>query len=510
MNEQQIPQMYNRYPPQAAELEQAVLSAMMMESEYMYIGTDKLAIKDFYVPAHAHIFEAILDLAEQKIRPDRLSVEQWIRDNGLADKVSRAVYSDIDMAFSANVEYNIQILKEKSMLRQIIVRNAKSTKLAYEHSADPYDILDLQAEDTRNIEKEGTIKVPKSSSMAMSEVLKQTVEELNVRDGMVGIPAYLPIDTLTAGFPSKELIYIAARPSMGKTGYMLTVVRNQLLKSYDKPLVIFSYEMDEYILLLRLACMIAKVNMNFARRGKLNDAEKERLVEAAHYIGIEAVWNHKKKKLEVSSVNDSIIFIVDDNETDAEAMQTKIRSIEREHGQIGMILVDYLQLMPVKNAKNKNIHTREQEVAHCSRRMKAQAKEFDCPYIVLSQLSRSVENRKGDNRPILSDLRESGSIEQDATMVMFLYRPEYYDILRTEEGVSTKGLCEVILRKNRNGPVGTTNHHFQKEYALFEEWDQDDALRDDLTSDPRVRQQWVAGRDDPGETPGDIDDDMPF
>lgn len=510
-----------RVPPQAVEVEESILGSMLLEKEAAEIVSERLTPGDFYKPGNRSIFEAIILLKKENKPIDLLSVENKLRDQELLDRVGGSIYlSDLTRSVSsaANVEYHAQIVKEKALLRSQIETASDVIKKAYDPGADPYDIQDLRNTHIIDFEKGSHFSVPESATKSAGVVLLETIMETNVKDGMVGIPAYLPIDRLTAGFPNKELIYIAARPSMGKTAYMLTIIKNLIENDFSEPIVIFSYEMDTDILILRLLCMMARVNMQFARRGKLEPSEKGKLVKAAKYLGIDASFDEKTNKLDIHSYEQSMLFIEDDNNIDPDQMKAKLRRIKKDHG-LGIVFIDYLQLVPVNNSKQKNIGTREQEVAHISRSMKAQAKEFDVPYIVLSQLSRAVENRKGDPRPQLSDLRESGSIEQDATMVMFLYRPEYYDKKRTDEGLSTLGLAEIILKKNRNGPLGTEKHTFIKEYALFEEWDEENAQMRSGSQAPQ--QAWMLGRDDPGATnenltdglsqvPEDLDDDMPF
>lgn len=504
----------NRVPPQAIEVEESVLGAMLMDNEALVMALDRLEPRDFYKPENRLVFKALECLHEDGGDTDILSVEQWLRSKELLVEVGGSGYiSGLTRSVSsaANIDYHAQIISEKATLRDVILGGSELVKDAYSPDADPYDVLDKMKEIQQEIEKRSYLEIPQSSSKKAAEVLQDTIEERNVKDGMVGVPAYLPIDLLTAGFPKKELCYIAARPSMGKTGYMLTIVKNLLENGFSEPILIFSYEMDAGILILRLLCMMAKVNMHFARRGKLDAEEKGRLIKAAKRFGIDASWDQDTNKITIHSIENSMLFIEDDNEIDVDRMGAKTRRIKAEHG-LGIVMVDYLQLVPVRNPRQKNLGTREQEVAYISKSLKKYAKAFDVPIIPLSQLSRKVEDRPGDNRPNLGDLRESGSIEQDATMVMFLYRPEYYDIKRTEEGVSTKGLCEVILKKNRNGPVGTRKHEFIKDYALFREWDEEKAALRDGSGDPQ-QAMWMQGRDDPGENPTeeiDLEEDAPF
>lgn len=503
-----------RVPPQAVEVEENVLGAMMIEEEAKVLALDRLKAADFYKPAHKHIFNAIKRLHEKDQQADLLSVEQQLRrkellavcgGSGYLSELTRSVSS------AANIDYHAQIIVEKATKRNIILGCTDVIKSAYSSDSDPFNVLDKMQDVRKKIEEQSFLEIPKSSSEAAADTLKTTVEELNVKNGLVGLPTFLPIDTLTAGFPPKEVIFIAARPSMGKTAYMLTIIKNLIEHDWPEPLLIFSYEMSKEILILRLLCMMAKVNMHHARRGKLKDPEKVALVQAAEKMGIKARWNTSKQKLEIESIEDSILFIVDDNKTDPGKIEATARRIKQEHG-LGGIFVDYLQLVPVYNTRQKNLNTREQEVAHISGSMKDMAKALNVPVIPLSQLSRKVENRPGDNRPELSDMRYSGSIEQDATMVMFLYRPMYYDIKRTEEGVSTKGLTEVLLKKNRNGPTGMEKHYFIKQFATFKEWDEEAAAMREGSGPPQGQPDWMLGKDDPQDRgmPDDVDDELPF
>lgn len=491
---------YGRIPPQAVEIEEGVLGLMLLERDALEEGIDRLAVNDFYKPAHRHVFSSVKRLVEKGVDPDLMSVEQELRDKQLLDVIGGGGYL-MKLTGQASglgsLDYHIQVLNEKSTLRQTILECTDIIKECYNGGADPYEILDRWEQSHEQIEDRSFLEIPKSVTEIGSVVLRDTLEERNVSEGMVGVPAYLPVDRLTAGFPSKRLTYIAARPSMGKTGYMLTIVKNLLEKGFNKPILIFSYEMDTEILLLRLLCMMAEVNMQFARRGKLNDQEKIKLANAASRIGIQAKWDPNKREMHIKSMEDSLLFIEDDNMTDVDRLEAKARRIKKEHG-LGIVFVDYLQLVTVTGTRQKNIGTREQEVAYISRSLVKVAKKLDVPFVPLSQLSRAVETRSGSNRPQLSDLRESGAIEQDAEIILFLYRPEQYDIKRTDEGISTKGLCEVIVGKNRNGPTGTIKHEFIAEYATFRQWDEmDAALRDG--SGPPEEQTWVLGKDDPGE-----------
>ncbi|MFW6347395.1 MAG: replicative DNA helicase, partial [Cyclonatronaceae bacterium] len=309
-------------------------------------------------------------------------------------------------------------------------------------------------------------------SNAISDILKKTLQHLEdirgQKGGITGVPSGTDVDRLTAGWQKGDLIIIAARPSMGKTAFVLTVARNaSLFPDPEKrvSVALFSLEMSDQQLIQRLLTMEARVDAQAARTGRLKDDEFKRLIEAA------------------SRLFKSKIFIDDTPAISVMEMRSKCRRLKSEHD-INLIIVDYLQLM--RGNTNDRTANREQEIATISRGLKSLAKELDVPVIALAQLSRAVEQRGGNKRPQLSDLRESGSIEQDADVVCFLYRPEYYGITTDDEGQSTVGIGEVIIGKQRNGPVGDIKLQFVKEYARFENLTSydDGGFDDGLSIDP--------------------------
>ncbi|HBX66793.1 MAG TPA: replicative DNA helicase, partial [Balneolaceae bacterium] len=276
------------------------------------------------------------------------------------------------------------------------------------------------------------------------------LEDLRGKDyGITGVPSGLSVDDMTAGWQKGDLVIIAARPSMGKTAFVLTAARNAAMhpdENLRTPIALFSLEMSNQSLVQRLLTMEARVRADEARKGTLKDDDFRKLIDAA------------------SRLFSAEIYIDDTPGISLMELRTKCRRLKSEKN-IGLIVIDYLQLM---QSSAKDIGSREQEIASISRGLKGLAKELDVPVIALSQLSRAVEQRGGDKRPQLSDLRESGSIEQDADIVMFLYRPEYYGITTTAEGQSTAGIAEIIIGKQRNGPVGSKMMYFVKDYARFE------------------------------------------
>ncbi len=441
-----------RIPPQAVEIEEAILGSMLIEEQAASTALEILQINDFYKPAHRHIFEVISKLYERNNPLDLLTVESELRDRELLETIGGSAYlSDLTRAVSsaANIEYHCQIVAEKALKRNLILSCSEIIQEAYDASSDSFEVLD-QAEqriyDITNARAQG-------GSRSLGEILKHTLsylEEIRGKKmGITGVPTGLDIDNLTAGWQRGDLIIVAARPSMGKTAFTLTVARNAALNPDPEkkaPVALFSLEMSDQSLVQRLLTMEARVDAQKARTGKLEDSEFKNLIEGA------------------GRLHTAPIFIDDTPSISIMEMRSKCRRLKNEHG-IGLIIVDYLQLMTGMQNDRQN---REQEIAGISRGLKALAKELDCPVIALSQLSRAVEQRGGDKRPQLSDLRESGSIEQDADVVCFLYRPEYYKITTDEQGNSTEGVAELIVGKQRNGPIGTVSLHFVKNYARFE------------------------------------------
>lgn len=447
-----------RVPPQAMEVEEAVLGAMLIEHEAATIALQMLRPEDFYKPANRHIFETVYELYERDNPLDLLTVENELRDKQLLDQVGGTSYlSDLTRSVSsaANIDYHSQIIAEKAVKRNLILNCSQIIKNAYDTTSDAYDLLD-EAEQ-RIFELSNTKS--RANAQAIGDVLKGTLQHLEEMrgkpSGITGVPSGLDIDRITSGFQPADLVIVAARPSMGKTAFILTAARNAALHPDDNlqtNVAIFSLEMSSQSLVQRLLTMEGRINAQSARSGRLRDEEFKRLIDAAGRLFT------------------ARIFIDDTPSISVMELRTKCRRLKSEHD-IGMIVVDYLQLMTASVRENSN---REQEIATISRGLKALAKELKVPVIALSQLSRAVEQRGGDKRPQLSDLRESGSIEQDADVVMFLYRPEYYGIKTTPEGHSTKGLAEVIVGKQRNGPTGAKRLFFVEDYARFENFTRSD------------------------------------
>ena len=441
-----------RIPPQAVEVEEAVLGAMLIEREAATIALQLLQPDDFYKPAHKHIFETLFDLYERGNPLDILTVESELRDKNLLDTVGGGGYlADLTRSVSsaANIDYHSQIISEKAVKRNLILHCNEIIKTAYDTTSDAKEVLDNAEQRIFDIANTKS----RSSATAISDILKDTLgylEDLRGKpQGITGVPSGLDVDNFTSGWQNGDLVIIAARPSMGKTAFVLTAARNAALhpdEDLQPGVAMFRLEMSAQQLVQRFLTMEARVDAQKARTGKVKDEDFKELIDAA------------------GRLFSADIFIDDTPSLSIMELRTKCRRLKSEHD-IGLVVVDYLQLM---TASSRDIGNREQEIATISRGLKSLAKELNVPVIALSQLSRQVEQRGGDKRPQLSDLRESGSIEQDADVVCFLYRPEYYGITTTPEGESTHGLAELIIGKQRNGPIGSTRMFFVKEYARFE------------------------------------------
>ena len=441
-----------RMPPQAVAVEQSVLGAMMLERDAIPKTIEILPRGSFYSERHNLIYDAVLSLFERANPVDMITLGDELKRRGKLDEIGGAYYlTELTtmVATAANVEYHARILAEKSLLRNLIETMTTMVGKAYDPSADAFELLDEAESDIFKISESQL----RRSATSMNDVLKETLtrlESIHGREGgITGVPSgFARVDQMTGGWQPSDLIIIAARPSMGKTAFSLSMARNAALH-HEKPtgVAIFSLEMSSGQLAQRLLTSEAKVDAQAARTGRLSDEDWPRLARAA------------------GKLSAAPIFIDDTPGLTILELRAKSRRLKAEHD-IGLIIVDYLQLMHGSGmGKNSN---REQEIAHISRSLKGLAKELNVPVIALSQLSRAVETRGGDHRPQLSDLRESGSIEQDADVVAFIYRAEVYKIGVDVNGNSTEGLAELIIGKQRNGPIGDVSLAWVNKYARFE------------------------------------------
>lgn len=440
-----------RIPPQALEVERAIIGAMMLESDAIAPAIELVGPKAFYDPKHRKVFEAMISLFERGHPVDVLTVSDELKRQGALDSVGGSYFLSkltSEISTAANIEHHARIIVEKSLLRELISTMTSLVGVAFDPSSDAFEVLDKAEREIFDISDSQL----RRSSRSMSEVLKETLHRLEAihgrEGGITGIASgFHRLDQLTSGFQPSDLIVVAARPSMGKTAFVLRLARNTALDPKNKSgVLIFSLEMSASQLAQRLLTAEARIDAQAARTGRLHDNDWPDLARAA------------------GRLSQAPIFIDDSAALGVLEVRAKARRLKSEHD-IGLVIVDYLQLMHGAGDKRQN---REQEIAQISRSLKALAKELDIPVIAVSQLSRAVETRGGDRRPMLSDLRESGSIEQDADIVMFIYRAERYGILVDDNGNSTEGLSEVIIGKQRNGPIGTVKLAWLDQYATFE------------------------------------------
>ena len=441
-----------RVPPQATGVEKTVLGAMLIEREAIPRAVEILQPGSFYSDRHNAIYECILSLFERGNPVDLITVGDELKRREKLESVGGSYYlseltASVDTA--ANVEYHARIVAEKALLRGLIETMTTVVGQAYDPSADAFELLDHAESEIFRISDSQLRK----AATSMHDVLKETLsrlESIHGREGgITGVPSgFTRLDQMTGGWQRSDLIIIAARPSMGKTAFSLAMARNAALHpEHPTGVAIFSLEMSSSQLAQRLLTSEARVDAQAARTGRLGDDDWPRLARAA------------------GKLSEAPIFIDDTPGLTVLELRAKCRRLKAEHD-IGLIIVDYLQLMHGTGmGKNSN---REQEIAHISRSLKGLAKEINVPVLALSQLSRAVETRGGDKRPQLSDLRESGSIEQDADVVAFIYRAERYGITVDGNGNSTEGLAEIIIGKQRNGPIGDVSLAFVHQHARFE------------------------------------------
>ncbi|OGU31523.1 MAG: replicative DNA helicase [Ignavibacteria bacterium GWA2_35_9] len=434
-------------PPAAPEVEAAVLGAMLIEKEAVAKAVEFLTSSVFYIKAHQLIFSAMVALFEAGEPVDTLTVYEELQKREQLDETGGAVYlSKISQNISsaANIEYHAKIILEKEILRNLITSSHEIARAAYQATEDAFDLLD---EAERKI-FEITESHLKRSFTGMDKAVREALEYIEAIHSKSNIKFSVPtgfyeLDDMLGGFQKSDFIIIAARPSMGKTAFALSLARNAAI-DHKIPVGIFSLEMSTMQLIIRLLCAEGRLNAHLVRTGKLPSEDGMKLSKNAHKL-IEAP-----------------IYIDDTPAQTVLEIRAKARRLKVEKN-IGMIIIDYVQLMqgPAK------AESREREISHISRSLKSLAKELNIPVVALAQMNRAVEART-DKRPQLSDLRESGSLEQDADVVTFLYRPEYYGIKTDHEGNSLEGVTEIIIGKQRNGPTGEVRLAFIKEYARFE------------------------------------------
>jgi replicative DNA helicase len=439
--------------PQAIELEEAVLGAMLLEKDALSSVIDVLSAESFYKEQNGIIFKAIYTLFNRSEPVDILTVTQELKRTGELEVVGGSFYvSSLTnrIASSANIEYHARIVAQKYLQRELIRISTETIKSAYEDGTDVFELLDATTQHIFEVLDSNVRK----QHVGMTSLIAKAIEEIELAaqqtDGLSGVPSgFTALDRITGGWQKSDLLILAARPGMGKTAFVVTMAKNAAVE-FNKPVAIFSLEMSSLQLVKRLISSETEIDQGKILKGNLDNHEFVQL-------------NERIKKLSVAP-----LYIDDTPALSIFELRAKARRL-KEQQKVELIIIDYLQLMSGGPDSKGN---REQEISTISRGLKSLSKELEIPIIALSQLSRQVENRPGGSkRPQLSDLRESGAIEQDADMVMFIYRPEYYGLTEDENGQSLIGRAEIIIAKNRHGEIVDVPLRFIGQYAKFTDLD---------------------------------------
>lgn len=435
----------NRVPPNNLEAEQAVIGAIFLDPDSFSTAAERLVPTDFYRTNHQVIFEAMVQLFERGEPIDLVTVTTLLADNNKLDVAGGVTYLT-DLASSvptaANIDYYSKIVEEKSLLRRLIQTATNIVTQTYSREDEVEEVLDEAERSILEVASRKNVNAFKPIKDVLIDVYDNIEKLHHAKDDVTGIPTgYRDLDRMTSGFQKNDLIIIAARPSMGKTAFALNIAQNVAINTGEN-VAIFSLEMGAEQLVQRMLCAEGNIDSQRLRTGKLEQEDWSKLTMA------------------MGSLSHAGIYIDDSPGIRVTDIRSKCRRLKQEHG-LGMIFIDYLQLIQGSERSREN---RQQEVSEISRSLKALARELEVPLIALSQLSRGVESRQ-DKRPMMSDLRESGSIEQDADIVGFLYREDYYEKESENQNI------EIIIAKQRNGPTGTVELAFVKEYNKFVDLD---------------------------------------
>ncbi|QCX00566.1 replicative DNA helicase [Aggregatimonas sangjinii] len=447
-----------KIPPQAVDLEEVVLGAMMIDKKGVDEVIDILHPEVFYKDAHRHIYEAIFKLFETSEPVDLLTVSSQLKKDGNLEVIGGDFYLiklTQKVASSAHIEFHARIILQKYIQRSLIKISNEIIEEAYDEGTDVFDLLDAAESKLYDV-TQGNLKRSAETAQNLVIQAKKRIEEIANKEGLSGIPSgFDKVDKLTSGWQPSDLIIVAARPGMGKTALTLSMAKNMAV-NHGIPVAFFSCEMSSVQLITRLISSETGLSSEKLRTGKLEKHEWEQL-------------NVKVKALETAP-----LFIDDTPSLSIFDLRAKARRLASQHG-IKLVIIDYLQLMTAGGTQKGG--NREQEISTISRNLKALAKELNVPVIALSQLSRAVETRGGSKRPLLSDLRESGAIEQDADIVSFIYRPEYYKIDEwdDEERTPTQGQAEFIVAKHRNGGLENIRLKFIGNLGKFDNLDDFDS-----------------------------------
>ncbi|GAB1453912.1 replicative DNA helicase [Draconibacterium sp.] len=446
-NIEQINAQYGKLPPQAIEVEEAVLGALMLERDAYVTVADFIDTHSFYKDEHQKIFEAIKKLSMNEKPVDLLMVTQELKDRDQLEEIGGPAYITQltrRVASAAHIEFHARIIAQKFIQRELIRVSTEIQSKSYDDTMDVDELINFSESALFKIAQGNIKKETVPIKPILNEAIQQIEKAKNQKEGLSGVPSgFTALDRITSGWQKTDLVIVAARPSMGKTAFVLSMAR-EMAVAHNKSVALFSLEMSSIQLVTRLIAAETELGSQKLKSGRLEDWE----------------WEHLNRK--ISSLDKAPIFIDDTPALSIFEFRAKCRRLKMQYD-IEVVIVDYLQLM---TAGSDNRGSREQEVSMISRSLKAIAKELNIPIMALSQLNRSVESREG-KRPQLSDLRESGAIEQDADLVLFIHRPEYYGITEDDSGNSLLGVAEIIIAKHRNGATGDVHLSFKKELAKF-------------------------------------------
>ncbi len=440
-----------KIPPHSIQAEQSVLGGLMLDNQMWDVIADRVGEEDFYRKDHRMIFAAIKDLAEKQDPFDVITLSELLEQVGSLDDAGGLAYLGTlakDTPSAANIAAYADIVRERSVLRQLIHVGTEVSNIAFQpEGRDTAEILEyaeqkvFQIAEQRQRGSKGFTPIKTLLANAVDKIEKLFQQEGSLTGASTG---FTDFDEMTSGLQSSDLIIVAGRPSMGKTSFAMNLAENVSIKS-DKPVAVFSMEMPGDQLAMRMMSSLGRIDQHKVRTGNLDDDEWPRMTSAINILA------------------EAKLFIDDTPAMSPMEVRSRARRLVREHGPLGMIVLDYLQLMQSPGYAENRVN----EISHISRSLKALAKELDVPVVALSQLNRNLEQRP-NKRPVMSDLRESGSIEQDADVIVFIYRDEVYN-----EDSPDKGTAEIIIGKQRNGPIGTTRLTFLGQYTRFENYTAD-------------------------------------
>lgn len=489
---------FGKVPPQSVELEESVLGALMIEKDAFTVVADILKPECFYKEAHEKIFRAILSLASREDPVDLYTVTEEMHKEGTLDDVGGAYYLatlTAKVVSAAHLEYHARIIAQKYIARELIRVTTDVQTKAFDEKIDVDELLQEAEGQVFEISQRNMKRDVQQIDPVIRTAIKRIQAAAARKEGFSGLPSgFHALDKVTSGWQKSDLVIIAARPAMGKTAFVLSMVKNMAV-DYKIPCAVFSLEMSDVQLVNRLIVNVCQITADKIKNGRLEDYE----------------W--KQLDVKIKELEGAPIYIDDSPSLSILELRTKARRLVREHG-VQIIVIDYLQLM---NAQGMTVYNREQEVSTISRSLKGLAKELDIPVIALSQLNRNSESRGASGngnsadgkKPQLSDLRESGAIEQDADMVCFIHRPEYYKIYEDPNtGKDLRGLAQIIIAKHRNGATCDVDLRFKGEYARF--MNENEEIDQNATFTSKANDYYIPSHANVPPLPSDMGAGMPL